>query len=431
MNSIRRFFLLLLLSILIITGAVGCELLPQPTPPSVTLFWEPDLGRGPLLRLISKAQHELDITMYLFTDEALAQALERAVRRGVEVRLLLEMHPFGGSASNERMARRLKQAGIHVRPTNPAFRYTHEKSMIVDGTTGVIMTLNWTRSAFSRNREFGVIFHYQPWVKEMRAVFEADWHYQIPPRLKEKELVWSPVNARERILAFIREAREELLVEHESLGDSDVVEALTEAAQRHVRVRLIGPPPREDDYKAWLQRYDLVRAGVHVRLLENPYPHAKVLVADRRQALVGSTNLTLTSLEFNRELSVFIRDPSALSSLLDVLEEDWKHAVPVNPNPPPRNAISPADALRYVGKVVTVEGKVVHTYDTGKVTFLDFTRDKKGLSVVIFARDYGKFPAPPASYYHNRHIRVRGKIRLYKGAPEIIVHSPDEIEIIK
>ncbi len=435
MNRLRYLHILFILGLLLVLAG-ACEPAPPstaaPAPPTPTLFWEPDLGRGPLLRLIRSASQELDITMYLFSDETMAQALERAAHRGVNVRLLLEMRPFGGGAINERMAQRLKRAGIHVRPANPAFRYTHEKSMVVDGTTGVIMTMNWTRSSFQRNREFGIIFRHPAWVEEMRRVFEADWQRTPPPRLKTQALVWSPINARERILAFIRGSQRELRVEHQNVEDPEVVAALIRAARRGVVVRIVCPPPSEDRQAAWGQLHALDRAGAKVRLLKHPYVHAKVLVADGKRGLLGSTNLTTTSLDFNRELSVIVEAPTVIAPLLRVMDEDWDNALPLTSKTRgPQHPLSPEETIHYVGQVVTVEGNVVRTHDTGKVTFLDLTRERQGFSVVIFARDYTKFPSPPASYYHKRRIRVRGRVQLYKGAPEIIVHSPEEIEIVK
>jgi micrococcal nuclease len=90
------------------------------------------------------------------------------------------------------------------------------------------------------------------------------------------------------------------------------------------------------------------------------------------------------------------------------------------------------DARLYYGQVRTVEGKIVVSNNTGKVCFLNFDRNwKENFTAVIFSGDYAKFPPNPEDYYLNRKVRVNGLIKEFKGKPEIIVKSPEQIEIIK
>lgn len=94
--------------------------------------------------------------------------------------------------------------------------------------------------------------------------------------------------------------------------------------------------------------------------------------------------------------------------------------------------ISWEEAADYYGQTVWVRGKVVAASNTGKACFLNFHRNwKRYFTVVIFASAFGRFPQPPEKYYLNREIRVYGQIREYNGKPEIIVESPQQIEIMK
>jgi len=78
-----------------------------------------------------------------------------------------------------------------------------------------------------------------------------------------------------------------------------------------------------------------------------------------------------------------------------------------------------------------VEGKIVRTYASSKGTvFLDFHDPYQGyFQVTIFSSDVKNFPFSPVSFYLNKEVRVTGTIELYQGAPEIIVHSPSQIEV--
>ena len=98
------------------------------TPLPVTgVFIEPGDGRAPLLDEIRAARHSIDLEVYIVTDDAILQSLEEAQRRGVDVRVILEEHPFGGSGGQEEMFARLESAGIAVRWGNPVFRFIHLK----------------------------------------------------------------------------------------------------------------------------------------------------------------------------------------------------------------------------------------------------------------------------------------------------------------
>jgi len=299
--------------------------LPSPTPTVSRpfLFVEPDDGITPLLSLIQGARQSLDVTVYLITSTEIVRALSSAARRGVQVRVLLERHPYGGSESNKRVAAALQKAGVDVRYSSPAFRYTHQKSIIVDHRAGAILTMNFTYSSFTRNREYGVIVREPGYVSEMQHVFDADWE-RVPPRWPSPpRLVWSPLNSRDVILHLIQHARTSLDLEEQDLVDSEIVQALVDAARRGVRVRLVRPPLRENEEVERRHVRRLQRAGGKVRVLASPYVHAKVIVVDREAALVGSINLTPTSLDMNRELGIVVRDTYVVHRILEVLQQDW------------------------------------------------------------------------------------------------------------
>jgi hypothetical protein len=94
--------------------------------------------------------------------------------------------------------------------------------------------------------------------------------------------------------------------------------------------------------------------------------------------------------------------------------------------------ISWADAAAYAGQTVTVEGKVVDTYNSGKVVLLNFDRDfRSTFKVAIFADAWPLFPAPPETHYRDKTVRVTGQVQMYQNAPEIIVDRPEQIEIVE
>lgn len=68
--------------------------------------------------------------------------------------------------------------------------------------------------------------------------------------------------------------------------------------------------------------------------------------------------------------------------------------------------------------------------------FLNFHKDYKNhFTAVIYQEDSPKFSQPPEKLYLNKKVRIRGRIKHYteKGQdkPEIIIKSPEQIEIVK
>ena len=125
-----------------------------------------------------------------------------------------------------------------------------------------------------------------------------------------------------------------------------------------------------------------------------------------------------------------IRITGATSAAPAPVEPDQRSASVIEVESIPA-VVSWQDAGDFVGQDIVVEGDVVRTYDSGKVTFLNFAEDYHDtLSIVIFASDYDRFPSPPESLYLDQMVRVTGRVKEYKGTPEIIVESPEQIEVV-
>jgi micrococcal nuclease len=96
--------------------------------------------------------------------------------------------------------------------------------------------------------------------------------------------------------------------------------------------------------------------------------------------------------------------------------------------------IGACQAENYSGKEMIVEGKVVSTYRSKKGNvFLNFEKPypHQCFSAVIFSPNLSKFGENPEKNYNQKILRVRGKIRLYQGKPEIILNDVSQVEIGK
>ncbi len=297
----------------------------------VQVFVEPDDGEQVITNAIGSAQRSIWLEIYILSDRNVIHALEEAANRGLDVRVMLEPHPFGGGTSPSKTLDTLAASGIKTQFTNPSFSLTHEKGLIIDGTSAYIMTSNFSRSALGgnsgssgyRNREYGIIDTIQQDVLATKAIFMADWNHSNV-QFNDPNLVVSPINSRNDFTTLINSARSTLLIEAEEMIDSDIEQAIANAAQHGVQVEVILPVANTSSGDSSSQGIAIIKqSGVQVREDPKLYMHAKIIVVDNKVAFVGSENISAPSLDQNRELGILVSDPSVLNRIQTTFQYDW------------------------------------------------------------------------------------------------------------
>lgn len=319
MKSLRISFVFVLL---LVTCAACSARGIQPSESQHQVFVEPTDGYKPVLDTLNSAQSSILVEMYLLTDKNVIEALENASSRGVKVRVLLEKWAYKNPSDLKAIMDSFNSSRISVEASSPAFRLTHEKAIVVDHRIALVMTLNQDHTAYTKNREFGIIDHDTNDTAEVASAFEADWN-RTAPKLSDPNLVWSPVNSRDRILNLIDSAKKSLEVENEEMQDREVEDHLISAAKRGLDVKVVMSPSSSKNDANAPGRDAITRGGVKVSLVEEPYIHAKLVIADGLRAFVGSENFSPTSLDGNRELGILINDLSILRVLSSTFDADW------------------------------------------------------------------------------------------------------------
>ncbi len=316
---------------LLVVAGHGVESLSAAAPQSgsLRLLTEPADGMSPVYRLITGARSAVDLTMYELADPVAEADLAADAARGVDVRVILDQHLE--RSANTGAYRYLTARGVHVR-WGPAGTTVHQKTLTVDGSTSVIMTLNLVAADYADTRDFAVIDTNRADVAAIVATFDADFAGRAITPPDGSDLVWSPTNAQRVVLSVINGASHTLAVEDEEMDDPAVTAALAAAARRGVDVKITMTADPE-----WDQSFtELARAGVHVRLYADDasalYIHAKVIVADAgragQRALIGSQNFSVASLDYNRELGILTADRAVVAAVSGVLARDFAGGSP-------------------------------------------------------------------------------------------------------
>ena len=98
-------------------------------------------------------------------------------------------------------------------------------------------------------------------------------------------------------------------------------------------------------------------------------------------------------------------------------------------------AIALEDVARHVGDSVMVCGKIFTSRylpnANNKPTLMNMgaAYPNQLLTVVIYEQDRNNFDAGPEDFYRDKTICVRGRIELYNGKPQIIVHRKSQITV--
>jgi len=93
--------------------------------------------------------------------------------------------------------------------------------------------------------------------------------------------------------------------------------------------------------------------------------------------------------------------------------------------------ISWQDAASHVGDLVTVEGEVAAARSTGDTCILEFAPDDpRGFRAVLLLPLLSSLPPHPEALYRGKRVRVSGRIARFQGQPEMVLRSPDQIEVM-
>jgi cardiolipin synthase A/B len=301
---------------------------------SHSLIVMPDDTAKPILDAIEGAKKSIRVKMFLFSDPSLMDAVAKAKKRGISVRIMLNPARRDGESENVETSKKLKAAGVEVQDSNPEFDVTHEKSMVVDDETAFVHSLNWDTKNLTETRDFAVVTTHTPEVDEIIKCFEADWKRKPFQVDEHSHLIWCNGNGRDRIARFIDDAKHNLFVQNERYQDSLIIERLVRAKERGVKVRVLARPAHKVKVKKLIEGVEGIRimddVGIKIHKLKHLKLHGKILIADHSRAIVGSINLTPGSFDSRRELAIEVHDEEVIERLTKIAHHDWEHSHPMD-----------------------------------------------------------------------------------------------------
>lgn len=296
--------------------------------------------------------------------ELFFEAMERAVNRGVQVRVLFDYLGTRKYPRYKEMKKRLTAIKVQWHPMLPiSLRFSkynrpdlrnHRKIVVVDNTDAYIGSLNLIDKTYHRKDTISyieLVAHFQgPSVNEAAAVFASDWYCETGEIIKDfmnntlpakkgnqvvQILPSGPAYRYENNLKFfvslIQSAERSVTITNPYLvPDESLLNALISASLRGVKISILNSEAMDQWMVGHAQRsyYEqLMRAGIAISLYKKPQlVHEKFIAVDNEVAIIGSSNLDIRSFELNHECVVVAYDSKTAKALVAHHQELLKNS---------------------------------------------------------------------------------------------------------
>ncbi|WWO95510.1 MAG: phospholipase D family protein [Candidatus Dasytiphilus stammeri] len=134
-----------------------------------------------ILKVISQAQHTIDIAAYSFTSKSISLALLEAHKRGVKIRIIAD---YKANSNNYTATTYLANQKISVR-LNKHYSIMHNKFIIIDSQILETGSYNYTSAADKHNAEnIIILYHYPEIAFQYTQEFNRLWEQSVilPPQ---------------------------------------------------------------------------------------------------------------------------------------------------------------------------------------------------------------------------------------------------------
>ncbi|MBN2741562.1 MAG: PLDc N-terminal domain-containing protein [Rhodobacteraceae bacterium] len=317
-----------------------------------------------LLADIEAARETIHLISYIWLDDpvgrALAQALERAAKRGIKVCVLVDglgARKFIRSPVWAAMRAAGVQTGVAFPFHWPLFKLAtsridlrnHRKLAVIDARVAYIGSRNIAAPEFEIKARFApwtdIMLRLEgPVVAQHAHIFASDWLTHTGQALASENAPPTPDLPDTPAICFasgpmldtraipdvfgaaIGAANTSLTLSTPYFVPGEGLDAaLRAAARRGVRVRLIVPRRNDSRFVGFASRSyypALIAAGVEIFEHGPGILHAKTLLADDQALILGSANLDRRSYELNYEACILMSDP-VLARDLAAAQEMW------------------------------------------------------------------------------------------------------------
>ncbi|MEA4908239.1 MAG: phospholipase D-like domain-containing protein [Anaerolineaceae bacterium] len=272
-----------------------------------------------MVRSIDQAQRSIDLAVYNFSLDSVAEALLRAQQRGVPVRMVME-----STALDNRVPQALQDAGLPILGDRRE-GLMHDKFMVIDGVEVWTGSMNLTGTGvYNDHNNMVQLFSTQiaqDYTHEFEEMFVDD-HFgsnsvasdtpypSVNLNGRQVEVYFSPDDGvLQHLVALVAGAQSSIDFLAYSFTADELADAMIARAQAGVRVRGVMEDNQiESNQGTEFER--LRQAGIPVyRDTLSGLMHHKVIVVDGQVVELGSYNYSASAESRNDENVMIVHDP--------------------------------------------------------------------------------------------------------------------------
>jgi phosphatidylserine/phosphatidylglycerophosphate/cardiolipin synthase-like enzyme len=242
------------------------------------------------------ADRTLILSMFRCDDFSIVDELSAAVKRGVQVRVLITQRARGWKEKLKDLTALLKSLGAEVLPYNsPVVKY-HAKYIVADDGPALVTSLNFTRKCFESTCDFLVFSDSPDVVSGLKELFEKDSAPELRPPLPQMtdRLIVGPESARKRLTQMLSEAASSIRIIDHRVTDPEILSLLAAKRRQGVTVQVVGSTR-----------------------IDGLICHGRMILIDDRTAIIGSIHLSSPSLDLRREVAIVVEEPILVAELYD------------------------------------------------------------------------------------------------------------------
>lgn len=268
---------------------------------------------------IDNANTRVYLEVYMLTESRIQEALIKAEKRWIDVKVVLEKNPYMSYNINNKAYDNLDNAWVFTMWSNTKnFSLNHAKFLIIDDEV-IISTWNLTYSTFSSNRDLFLEIKDHIILEKMLSIFESDFDWNLT-YIYDDNLVVSPDYSRAKFEKIFKEAEFSIDMYFQYLKDDSMFDLLLEKAKSWVKINIILAETALEDNKEEISKLETF--WVKIKLIKSPKIHSKAILIDDKYLFIWSVNFSTYSFDKNREIWIILKDKNIIEKFKTVFKKD-------------------------------------------------------------------------------------------------------------
>lgn len=285
--------------------------------PNRDLVWK-------IINYIENAEKEIYLETYMLTETRIQEALLKAYKKWINVKVILEKDPYMAYNINNKAYDKLQKAWINITWSSKNNYYlNHSKILLIDNLS-IISTGNYSYSTFTQNRDFFIFTTDKNINTKLKENFENDYNYK-KINIYDENLIFSPNSSRIIFEKLFSTAKKNIKMYFQYLEDDELVNKLINMKKEiNINITIIIPDTALEDENT----IRLKNEWINIIVLPKYKMHAKAILIDDKYLFIWSINFSTYSIDKNREVWILIKNNKIINKFLEIFR--WDTSVPLD-----------------------------------------------------------------------------------------------------